>query len=99
MRRWPKKYVEITPNGHLLVGWPEASPLFFDALRVWLRLGYGLRREGRTIYSPDGDMILPDLVGAEVRLKSGWDNWSGYYLLSEDDAGDRFLRRSLAREV
>jgi|GEM_PF-996637 len=99
MRLWPKKYVEIAANGHLMVGWPEAGPLFYGALRVWLRLRYGLRREGRTVCSPDGETLLPDFVGAGVRLESGWDNWSGYYLLSVDDFGDRFLRRTLGRDA
>lgn len=50
------------------------------------------------MYSPD-DIILPDLVGAGIRLKSGWDNWSGYYLLAEDDLGDLFLGRIFARRA
>ena len=29
---------------------------------------------------------------AEFSLASGWDNWSGYYLLSDSMAGDVFLR-------
>ena len=44
------------------------------------------------MYSPH-ESILPDLVGTDFRLEAGWDNWSGFYLLSEDRTGDEFLRR------
>ena len=50
---------------------------------------------GRGVVSPD-DIILPDFVTAGLRLEAGWDNWSGYYVLSEDEVGDTFLMR-LAR--
>lgn len=92
MRLWSKRHVDTAANGHLMVSWPDAGHLFFTVLCAWLRLRHGLRREGRVICSP-GDIILPDLVGRGVRLKSGWDNWSGYYLLAEDEAGDTFLKR------
>ena len=92
----PKKYVETAANGHVVVNWPGAGRSFYALLCVWLRLRHGLCRRGVVVFSPD-DIILPDLVGAGIRLKSGWDNWSGYYLLSEDHAGDRFLRRTFAQ--
>ena len=83
----PKMYSEMAENGHLKLSWPDAGHLFFTALILWrLRLFHGLRRTGRMVYS-SGDIILPDLVGPGVRLMTGWDDWSGYYLLSEDEAG------------
>src|SRR4051794_4883516 len=91
----PKKHVELSANGHLMVNWPGAGHSFYVVLCGWLRLRHGLRRRGQTVYSPD-DIILPDLVGRGLCLKSGWDNWSGYHLLSEDDPGDRFIRRIFA---
>ncbi|HEV3122124.1 MAG TPA: hypothetical protein VGY53_09485 [Isosphaeraceae bacterium] len=82
----------------MTVNWPDAGHSFYALLCGWLRLRYGLRRKGQAVYSPDA-IILPDLVGAAVCLKSGWDIWSGYYLLSDDDAGDQFLRRILASDA
>lgn len=96
MMPWPKKYVEVAANGHLMVNWPDAGHLFYVLLCGWHRLRHDLRPRGQTVYASD-DVILPDLVGVGVRLKSGWDNWSGYYLLSEDHPGDLFLRRTLAQ--
>src|SRR4051794_14237922 len=93
---WSKKYVEVAANGHLMVSWPDAGHSSYVLLRGWLRLRHGLRSRGEIVDSPD-DVILPDLIGVGVRLKSGWDNWSGYYLLSQDHAADRFLRRTLAQ--
>ncbi len=94
----PKEYVEVAANGHLMVSWPDAGLSFYILLRGWLRLKYGLRQSGHTVYSPD-DIILPDLVGGGVRLKAGWDNWGGYHLLSEDHPGDLFLKWTLAQGV
>ena len=37
------------------------------------------------------EVIAPDFVRDNIRLLAGWDNWSGYYLLSENAAGDDFL--------
>ena len=92
---WPKAHIETAANGHLVLNWPTAGHLFYILLCAWLRLRYGVRRTGRQIVSPD-DVILRDFVGKGLRLKSGWDNWSGDYLLSEDQAGDMFLSRLAA---
>lgn len=92
MKLRPRKYVDVAANGHVMVNWPDAVQSFYALLCAWLRLRHGLRRKGETVCAPD-DIILPDLIGSGVRLKSGWDNWSGYYLLSEDHLGDLFLRR------
>ena len=94
----PKLCMETAANGHLMVNWPDARHSFYVLLSGWLSLRHGLRRAGHWVVSPD-DIILPDFVGKDIRLKSGWDNWSGYYLLSEDRAGDEFLRRFTPRDV
>jgi hypothetical protein len=98
MKLSPKKYVEAAANGHVMVNWPDAGHRFYALLCAWLRFRHGLGRKGETVYAP-GDIILPDLVGAGIRLKSGWDNWSGYYLLSDDHPGDVFLRRTFAQRA
>jgi hypothetical protein len=96
----PKTYFHTVANGHLELGWPDSSRDIFAVLSLWLRLRYGLRRAGPTINDVAGDTaIFPDFVTEGVRRGSGWDNWSGYYLLSEDDASDQFLRHMVARDV
>jgi hypothetical protein len=93
---WPKMHIETAANGHLKLSWPSAGHSFYTLLCWWLRLRHGLRSSGRSVVSAPDQSILPDLVAVGFRLSAGWDNWSGYHLLSEDEAGDRFLKR-LAR--
>jgi hypothetical protein len=93
----PGASLETAANGHRQLDWTAASHRDYVILCWRLRFQHGLRREGRGAFLGD-DLILPDLVRDGLRLKSGWDNWSGYYLLSEDQAGGRFLER-LATEV
>jgi hypothetical protein len=90
--RWHGSQIETVANGHLKLSWPRAGLLSFTLLCGWLRLRCGLRREGTIIVSPDL-IILPDLVSQDLRLDVGWDIWDGYHLLSNDQAGDAFLRR------
>jgi hypothetical protein len=82
----------MAANGHLMLSWPHAGHGFFTLVCPLFRFKYSLRRMGHTVYSPY-EMILPGLVGPGFRLKAGWDDFSGNYLLSEDRAGDEFLRR------
>ena len=92
----PRKYVVVAANGHVMVNWPDAGHNFYNLLCLWLRVRYRLRGEGQSVFSPD-DIILPDLVGEDIRLSRGWDNWSGYYLLASDEAGDRLLKQTFGR--
>ena len=96
MRLCPRRFVERIANGHLMVSWPDAGSEFFALVGIWLRLRHGLRRDGHRVESVD-DILLPDFVGAGVRLSAGWSNWDGYYLLAVDDAADRFLGRWFSR--
>jgi hypothetical protein len=92
---WPKKDVIVAANGRLMVSWPDADQTFYAQLLDWLRLNYGLRESGEAVASFEV-VILPDLVGEGVRLEAGWDIWCGYHLVATDEAGDDFLRRTLA---
>ncbi len=42
-------------------------------------------------------MIHQDFVVEEFSLSSGWDNWSGHYLLAKSEEGDHFLRQLYER--
>jgi hypothetical protein len=89
----PKMYIETAANGRQKLSWPSAGHWFYTLLWWRLRLRHGLRRSGPSMVSMADVIILPALFAAEFRLSAGWDNWDGYYLLAEDEAGDRFLGR------
>ena len=88
----PKMYIESAANGHLMLSWPSlglcSTPCFAGTF------GFAMGSDERAAWCtrPD-DIILPKSVSPGMHLLAGWDNWSGYYLLSEDDAGDAFLNR------
>jgi hypothetical protein len=94
---WPKGSVETVASGHRMLRWPTAGHLFYVVLCWKLRLRHGLRRTGRQVVLYP-DVLLPDFVGGDLRLNSGWDNWNGYHLVSMDEPGDLFLER-LASEM
>jgi hypothetical protein len=63
-----------------------------DRSKVWQQL---LDRHGFNLGSGfvDGpeQTLLPNLVREDFSLLTGWDCWSGFYLFSESNAGDKFL--------
>jgi hypothetical protein len=85
------QYLETAANGHLTLNWPTAGRLSYTLLCWRLQFRHGFRRAGDQI-AGYGEVIFPAFVRGGLRLLSGWDNWSGYYLLSEDEAGDEFLK-------
>ena len=38
------------------------------------------------------DVIATEIVRADVRLYVSWDNWMGFDILSQSDAGDLIVR-------
>jgi len=85
-------------NGHLKISWPGASRFFYVLLCGWLKLAHGLRRSRRgPLRSLDGSLLMPDFVGDGFRLRAGWSQEDGYFLLARDEPGDRFLERVFAR--
>ena len=56
---------------------------------------FGFSRHGATVAGFD-EGIGPSFLHAELEISTGWDNWSGSYLLSNSDAGDAILRRLYA---
>lgn len=37
-----------------------------------------------------------ELVIDEARITLGWDNWSGFFIMSWDDSGDRIIKNEIA---
>ena len=78
-------------NSHLMLEFNDAP----DSL--WLRAGeilvneYCCRRAGQTCDAA-GQMIFQDFKTDAFQIESGWDNWSGYYLLSTSTESDVILR-------
>lgn len=87
----PAATLLVAANGHVHLCFEKTSPLFALWLKFKLQFIRGFRRESRRAASQDA-IIVPDFVRGNVRLRAGWDIWSGLYLLSESAAGDDFLR-------
>jgi hypothetical protein len=89
MRR-PSATLKTAANGHLQLCFEHGSPFSAFWLRFKLQFIHRFSREGHRVLGP-GQVIVPDFVRGKIRLLAGWDDWSGYYLLSESAAGDEFL--------
>lgn len=83
-------------NGHLILSLEEAPDNLWSVLLTHLwRLG-GLKVEHDGMVHGFDTVIGPHVQLGPALLKSGWDHWSGYYLLSESPDGDALLRQLYA---
>lgn len=83
-------------NGHLSLecgGLPES---YWQSIVEFLEKGKGFSRSGKTVIGA-GEMIHQDFVAEKFSLSSGWDNWSGHYLLAKSKEGDQFLHQLYER--
>ncbi len=72
------------------------------ARRLWcgflLMFRYGFWRSGVCVPGIASDEVIHlDFVRHNKRILSGWDNWSGYYLLAGNPETDQWLRGFYAR--
>jgi len=69
-----------------------------DSLLVRIKLGliltfrYGFYRWGVWVIGVTDESIHPSFICFRKRILAGWDNWSGYYLLADNEETDSFLR-------
>lgn len=68
-----------TASGHLSLDLDDAEDSVWTALELHLRVLHGLERVGSALQH--GSLIL----------ETGYDHWSGYYLMAVDAEGDQFL--------
>jgi len=83
-------------NGHLSLecgGLPES---YWQSIVKFLEKEKWVSRSGKTVIGA-GEMIHQDFVVEKFSLSSGWDNWSGHYLLAKREEGDHFLRQLYER--
>jgi hypothetical protein len=87
-----KPTLHTAANGHLTINLNDESSTYWPRLQRRLERELGFKRVGSGVLGMD-EGIHPSFEGPEFRLLSGWDNWSGEYLLSESAAGDSFLSK------
>lgn len=77
-------------NGHCMLCVDQADSSAWHRLQYILEEELGFAREGRIVEGLD-DGLLPDFVNDAMRLRAGWDIWSGAYLLASCPVGDALL--------
>ena len=88
--------LHMAANGHLALDFNELSEAGWLSIAEALTSLQGLKRVGSPV-TGISEQIHHDFQCAEFSLASGWDNWSGHYLLSDSMAGDVFLRKLFDR--
>lgn len=88
--------LHMAANGHLALDFNELAEAGWLSITKELISLQGLKRTGSPATAVS-EQIHHDFQCAEFSLASGWDNWSGHYLLSDSMAGDVFLRKLFDR--
>lgn len=86
-----KPSLDTAANGHLTLSFNELSDSCWLSLAENLIRLRGFKRSGSPVISVD-EKIHQSFQCAEFSLVSGWDHWSGHYLLSDSVQGDLFLQ-------
>jgi hypothetical protein len=85
-----------TAQGHLSLDMEDDPgnlwPSLLERLRTLGASGVDHDHMGSTVDASIG----PHFRLGDVQLKSGWDNWSGYYLMADSAAGDALLQELYA---
>lgn len=87
--------ISIAANGHVSLDFGVYDSVLYQQASAKLENELGFVRHGETVAGLD-EGVSPSLLRAGLKIFSGWDNWSGSYLLANSDAGDAILRRLYA---
>lgn len=79
-------------NGHWSLECGGLPDSYWQSIAENLEKKEGFTRSGTAVLGA-GEMIHQDFVSQGFTLSSGWDNWSGHYLLANCAAGDSFLQQ------
>ena len=90
--------LHMAANGHLALDFDELPEAGWLSIAEELTSLQGLKRVGSPVTAVS-EQIDHDFQCAGFSLASGWDNWSGHYLLSDSMAGDVFLTKLFNRFV
>lgn len=83
----------LAANGHLALSMEDDSDLRWSTLIKQCRaLGVATIEHGGMIKTLDSTIGPHFLLGSTLLL-SGWDIWSGYYLMADSPEGDALLRQ------
>ncbi|VXB61011.1 hypothetical protein [Massilia sp. 9I] len=83
--------LSIAANGHVTLEFGDYDSVAYQQVCGKLENELGFSRQGDTVAGLD-EGISPSFLRAELEISSGWDNWSGSYLLANSNAGDEILR-------
>lgn len=86
-----KPYLHKASNGHLTIDFGDLSDEEWEKLEKRIVDGWGLERVGSVAVGLD-EKIYPSFQRSDFTLATGWDTWSGHYLLAECVSGDDFVR-------
>ncbi|KJZ64163.1 hypothetical protein [Pseudomonas fluorescens] len=84
--------LQASSNGHLTIDFGDLPETDWETLENKLIEVWGFRRVGSVVIGLD-EKIYPSFQRSDLTLATGWDIWSGHYVLSECAAGDGFLRK------
>lgn len=85
----------IAANGHVSLDFGDYDSAAYQQACARLENALGFIRHGETAAGLD-EGVSPSFLRAELKISSGWDSWSGSYLLANSDAGDAILRQLYA---
>jgi len=83
--------VEASSNDHLTINFGDLPDSDWEALENKLIEVWGFQRVGSVVTGLD-EIIYPSFQHSDLTVATGWDIWSGNYLLAACAVGDEFLR-------
>ena len=87
--------MSIAANGHLSLDFGDYDSVLYQQACAKLENELGFIKRGETVAGLD-EGVGPSFFRAELEISTGWNNWSGSYLLANSDAGDAILRHLYA---
>lgn len=90
-----KPFLIVAANSHLFLTFEEYQSSLIHDISIYLETKLGFARIGATAVGLD-EGNTQDFMKDGIRISTGWDNWSGEYLLSTSDDGDALLTELFA---
>ena len=83
--------ISIAASGHVTIDFGAYDSELYQRACATLEVALGFVRQGKTVFGLEQG-VEPSFLRDEVEISTGWDNWSGRYLLANSDPGDAILR-------
>lgn len=81
----------VSWSGHLAIEFGDLSDADWQALRHRIVDEWGFQYVGAMVIGLD-EHIFPSFERTDLTLCTGWDIWSGHYLLARCETGDECLQ-------